>query len=109
VHTSIAEKNFKKWGWCGAPQSIKTIVFGLANSRPKAYMGIQKAREFQRVVTSFVSPSSRGEAVVHSSPNQLAVVVHNVADDDAFAPAATSATTTSTKQDVYEATSMELV
>jgi hypothetical protein len=102
VHCSITEKNFQKWGWFGATQSIKTIVFGLANSSPKAYVGIQKAREFQRVVTSLVSANSRGGAAVHSSPNQLAVV-HNVVDD-----AATSATT-STKQDVSEAASMELV
>jgi hypothetical protein len=107
VHSSIAEKNFQKWGWFGAPQSIKTIVFELANSGPKAYVGIQKAREFQLLVTSLASANSRGGAAVHSSPNQLAVV-HNVVDDDDVAPAATSATTRN-KQDVLEAASMELV
>jgi hypothetical protein len=51
-----------------------------------------------------VSAGSMGVAVVHSSPNQLAVVVHNVGDGDAFALAARYATNSSTIQDVWEET-----
>jgi hypothetical protein len=108
VHCSIAETNFKKWRWFGAPQSIKTIVFELSNGKSKAYMGLQKAREFQRVVTSLlVSAKSRGAAatataeavVVHSSsPNHL--TVHNVVDDEDVV--VQSAATSSSKQDIFE-------
>jgi hypothetical protein len=106
VQCSIAETNFKKWRWFGAPQSIKTIVFELSNGKSKAYMGVQKAREFQCVVTSLlVSAKSRGatataEAVVvhSSSPNHLAV--HNVVDDEDVV--VQSAATSSSKQDIFE-------
>jgi hypothetical protein len=111
LHSIITEKYFQKWGWFGAPQSIKTIVFGLSDGKSKVYMGIQKAREFQRVVTSLsVSASSRGApaatpagaVVVHpSSRNHLAV--HNaVDDDDVVVPSAATAATPSSKQDISE-------
>jgi hypothetical protein len=110
LHCSIQETQFRKWGWCGPPHPIKAIVFGLSDGKLKSFVGIQKAREFQREVTSLlVSTSSRGTpaaatgaVIVHPSwPNHLAV--HNVVDDDdvVVLSAATSATT-SRKQDISD-------
>jgi hypothetical protein len=74
----------------------KTIIFELADGQKKAYSGIPKAGELQRVVNALVSERSRGRVagVVHS-PNHLAA--HVVLD----AAATTSATTT--KQEDSEA------
>jgi hypothetical protein len=104
----ITEKHFQKWGWFGAQQSV--VVFGWSDGKKvKGYMGIQKRREFVRVVSSLVvSARSRGAAVTAgavvvdpSSPNHLAV--HNVVnDDDVVVSLAATAATTCSKQDISE-------
>jgi hypothetical protein len=62
-------------------------LFKLSQNEWKAYSGIEKAQEFQRLVTSLLSASSRGAAgdIVHSLPTNH-LDVHNVIDRDDVAP-----------------------
>ena len=76
VKCTVYEKDFRTWGLCGKKQTVQLIAFQVAGSnKPIAYVGVKKAREFQRVVMALQSPRSSSAIVAVARPVSTKEVV----------------------------------